>query len=70
MREDEGARLIEVAGAVADGDPVDWEASAPDPRDSGAFERLHILESVAAAYRAARETAAAEEGTCPQQAPR
>lgn len=65
MREDEGARLIEIAGAVADGDPVDWEAAAPDPRDSGAFERLHLLESVAAAYRAARETAGAEEGLVP-----
>lgn len=69
MREDEGARLIEIAGAVADGDPVDWEAAAPDPRDSGAFERLHLLESVAAAYRAARETAGAEEGLVPGSGP-
>lgn len=69
MREDEGARLIEIAGAVADGDPVDWEAAAPDPRDSGAFERLHLLESVAAAYRAARETAGAEEDLVPGSGP-
>ena len=69
MSEDKDARLIEVAGAVADGDPVDWEASAPDPQDSGAFERLHVLESVAAAYRVAREAAAAEERLGPAEGP-
>lgn len=62
MRDDDReSRLIEVAEAVADGDPVDWNGVAPDDHDVGALAQMQDLEAVANAFRTSREAAARDE---------
>jgi hypothetical protein len=54
-------RLLRVAEAIADGQPVDWQgAVARDPQLACELKGLHLIGRVAEAYRAAP---AGEQGT-------
>jgi eukaryotic-like serine/threonine-protein kinase len=49
--DDRHKRLMELAHAIADGDPVDWDhALEADPDSSDSIEALRVLESVVAAH--------------------
>src|SRR3954468_9858317 len=55
--------LIDLAGAVADGAPVDWdgaESSAGNPELQDAIQQLRILADMAAVHRRAAAEAAVE----------
>ena len=49
--DDRHKRLLQLAHAIADGDPVDWNhALEADPDSSDSIEALRVLESVVAAH--------------------
>jgi len=54
--QDDNAALLKVAEAVSDGKPVDWDA-AQSRHDEAEMDLAHLqaLESVAAAFRSARQ---------------
>lgn len=54
MRGDSDDRLIELAGRVADGTPVEWSDSSPSPELDETLRNLQALEAVAAAFRTCR----------------
>ncbi|MGV8041319.1 MAG: serine/threonine-protein kinase [Thermoanaerobaculaceae bacterium] len=54
MSGDSDDRLLDLAGRVADGTPVDWPASTPSPELDETLRNLQALEAVATAFRACR----------------
>lgn len=72
MRGDSDDRLVDLAGRVADGTPVDWPASTLSPELDETVRNLQALEAVAAAFRACRHdeavvSAAAELGAASEE---
>ncbi|HPW54481.1 MAG TPA: serine/threonine-protein kinase [Thermoanaerobaculaceae bacterium] len=55
MHGDSDDRLLELAGRVADGTPVDWKSPTATPELDDTVRNLQALEAVAAAFRACRD---------------